>query len=108
MAKEAIRCCICSKIIWSVESNNPWPVREYSSIGSTENRCCHSCNNNIVTPMRIVMMNLTEDQKVNMHEKLKTLSFYDLDNFVRENNLPTVDIPEQPSPFGEPTEDDLA
>ena len=110
MEKKAIRCCLCDKIIWSIESNNPWPAREYSVLGSTENRCCHSCNQNIVAPLRIGLINASEEQVEELHNRFKKMSFYELDSLVVETKLPKIEMPEKypnGDPKGEPTEDDL-
>lgn len=85
---EVIRCCICSKIIKSIESNNPWPVRNYSFIGEKENRCCNSCNNDIVIPLRIGLINGTEEQVQELHRKFIKMGFYELTNLVAECDLP--------------------
>lgn len=70
-----IICCICGKRIPVVEGNNPYPVKEWSAIGSTKNRCCHSCNSNFVTPYRMMLCGSTE-AKVNWtHEILKSYTY---------------------------------
>lgn len=81
---EVCRCCICSKIIFVRESNNAWPVRDYSSIGEKENRCCHTCNDEIVVPVRIAMIGATEDQVRTSHENLKKMDFYQLMNLMAD------------------------
>lgn len=110
MSQKAIRCCICSKIIWSIESNNPWPARPYSVLGSAENRCCHSCNKEIVSPIRIGMFGLTEEQQNELHQRFVNMSYYELTTLVQESNLPIIEMPEKypnGDPKGEPTEADL-
>jgi hypothetical protein len=50
-----ITCCICGKKITPTESNNPYPVRDYSNHGDSVNRCCHTCNREVVIPSRTVL-----------------------------------------------------
>lgn len=88
---EVIRCCICSKMIKAKESNNPWPVRPWSAIGSTENRCCQSCNDNIVTPIRIGTIGVSEEQMKIYHEKFVKMDFYELDTLVVNSGLPRIE-----------------
>lgn len=94
MAKKAIRCCICSKIMWDIESNNPWPVRPYSSIGEDENRCCAECNNTLVLPIRIGLIAASESQVQEIHQKLNKMDFYEISNMVADLGLPQIEIPE--------------
>ena len=88
---EVVRCCICSKVINVKESNNAWPVREYSFIGEKENRCCHTCNLEIVTPIRIGMICGTETQVQEAHKTLRKMDYYELTNLVAETGLPTIE-----------------
>lgn len=91
MAKKAIRCCICSKIMWDIESNNPWPVRPYSSIGEDENRCCRACNNEIVLPIRLGLIRATSAEVELYHKKLMKMNYYELSDLVVVADLPTID-----------------
>lgn len=52
--QKVIKCCICGKEIPVTEGNNPYPVRDWSAIGTDINRCCHKCNHEIVVPSRLV------------------------------------------------------
>ncbi len=91
---EVVRCCICSKIIKEIESNNPWPVRSYSAIGEKENRCCHTCNNEIVLPIRIGLISASESEVQELHQKFTKMDYYQLSNLVAETALPKIEMPE--------------
>ena len=70
--KNVIRCCICGEEIAVQESNNPYPVRDWSAIGSTTNRCCHKCNREFVMPSRIIGMTAESKSELNtLHNTLK-------------------------------------
>ena len=51
--QKVIKCCICGEELIVREGNNPFPVREWSAIGTDKNRCCHKCNSEIVIPARM-------------------------------------------------------
>lgn len=70
-----IKCCICGKKIPIVESNNPYPVKKWSALGSDKNRCCHSCNTNFVTPYRIMLCGSTQEEVNWTHNILKSYTY---------------------------------
>ena len=77
--KNVIRCCICGEEIAVQESNNPYPVRDWSAIGSTTNRCCHKCNREFVMPSRIIRMTAESKSELNtLHNTLKKMSYPEL------------------------------
>ena len=80
-------CCICGKIIRNeFDSNNPWPIRPYSSIGEKENRCCKECNDKYVVTFRI--LNLGEGEEYDENVKvLQQMSKQELDNFMEANGI---------------------
>lgn len=75
-----IKCCICGKTIPLWKGNNPYPIREYSVIGSSENRCCPECNEQFVFPARMFIHNFcsTEEEEEKFHERMKKLSYKEL------------------------------
>lgn len=46
-------CCICGAEISDETSHDPYPVRPESWYGERENRCCPTCNYQIVVPVRL-------------------------------------------------------
>lgn len=84
--RKVIKCCICGEEITVRESNNPYPVREWSAIGTDKNRCCHSCNHDIVTPSRIVgNCAKNQDEYDNYHRNLKSMPYSELKKIFTPN-----------------------
>ena len=71
-----IICCICGKRIPVVEGNNPYPVKEWSAIGSTKNRCCHSCN---VAGMATTILGTTNSRP--LLYRVRVITFNNRDSF---------------------------
>lgn len=78
---QEIKCCICGKRMPVIAGNNPYPVREWSCIGSDKNRCCHTCNSMFVVPVRIAIGKKTKDEQLQVHNQLKTYSYEELVEF---------------------------
>lgn len=77
--RKVIKCCICGEEITVRESNNPYPVREWSAIGTDKNRCCHKCNREIVLPSRILGGQAKNDKEFNnYHHNLKSMPYGEL------------------------------
>ncbi len=84
--KKVIRCCICGEEIIVRDGNNPYPVREWSAMGTDKNRCCHKCNREIVTPSRIVGMQAKNDKEFdNYHRNLKSMPYSELKKIFTPN-----------------------
>ena len=84
--RKVIKCCICGEEITVRDSNNPYPVREWSAMGTDKNRCCHKCNREIVTPSRIVGMQAKNDKEFdNYHRNLKSMPYSELKKIFTPN-----------------------
>lgn len=77
---KTIKCAICGAEMMIEESNNAYPIREYSYIGEEENRCCHSCDDMFVIPARISFYSakLSEEKEKEYHEILKEKTYNEL------------------------------
>ena len=73
-----IKCCICHKEISLTEGNNPYPVRDWSCIGSKTNRCCNECNDRFVIPARLMLSHYSEQEVEDVNRRLSLLSYNDL------------------------------
>lgn len=60
-------CCICGKAFIG-PGNNPWPVNNGVNV-----KCCDSCNQSVVIPVRIANMNLAKAEKRNINESGEVL-----------------------------------
>ena len=49
---DELTCCICGKKMTRENAHDPYPVRQESWYEENENRCCTSCNDQIVVPIR--------------------------------------------------------
>ena len=74
-----MKCCICGQPIQDPFGHNPWPVRDYSSAGESENRCCSDCNNTLVVPFRIFSLYTPDNE---MHKRTDTLKKLNYDELV--------------------------
>ena len=75
---QQIKCCICGKRIPVIESNNPYPVKKWSALGSDKNRCCHSCNSNFVAPYRMMLCEIAKGEVDMFLEMLQSLTYKEL------------------------------
>lgn len=81
-----IECCICGKTIPVIKGNNPYPVRTYSVLGTSENRCCDDCNSRFVMFAREEMRKQcsTKKEEEEYHNKLKSMSYEELCEMVKK------------------------
>lgn len=63
-------CCFCGKLCENEWGNNPYPVSK-----KVEDRCCNSCNKNIVIPERIQLLyGYRNNEKSELLDELNELS----------------------------------
>lgn len=81
-----IKCCICGAEIDVLMSNNPYPIREYSTIGENKNRCCPLCDDVFVTPARVSLLHLSGEEATIVHEQFKNMSYEELCIIMRKHS----------------------
>ncbi len=86
-----IKCCICHKSIFVQDGNNPWPIRPRSEMGTEENRCCHSCDKDIVSPVRRLLIRGSEEWPQQYHEKFMEMDYQQINAWIKEHLWPALD-----------------